>query len=124
MFKGENWKPVYIKKYKERQMTMKSYHIYSNAGEERLRQYGFVKAYPDKNRYDLYNSKYNTSIALIIENSKVQIISASTPTIKTICEMYKNGDIYFEEYKRVKKSTMQLTPDEVELIREYRKEQS
>ncbi len=93
---------------------MKSFNIIVKDTSQ-LTKYGFVK-----NKGDCYDLRTPQGICLWlrVERNKLMIISASTPSIKVLCEMYKDGVIAFEEYKH--KKVYMLTDDEAELLRKYR----
>ena len=88
---------------------MKSYNIIVKYPSQ-LHQYGFVK---------ISERVYEISYKLRAEREKLHIISASTPVIKVICEMYKDGVIAFEKYDGAKQPFM-LSREEAELIRKFR----
>ena len=94
---------------------MKSFNIVVKYPSQ-LHKYGFVKVGDEC--YDLHTPK-GISLWLRAERNKLMIISASTPSIKVICEMYKDGVIAFEVYEGQKHPYM-LTREEAELIKEYR----
>ena len=99
---------------------MKRYDIYVNVDE--LEKYGFVKTGKD---YKLLSPNKNTAMILAWVNGtthKVSIYSASSHTIKVLCEMYKDGNVDFEPYNPNAKIQMQLTPEECEMIQKLRRE--
>lgn len=96
---------------------MKSFNIVVKQPSQ-LDKYGFKKICDDC--YDLRAPK-NISLWLRADRNKLMIISASTPSIKVICEMYKDDVIAFENYEGAKHPYM-LTPEEAEIIRQHRKE--
>ena len=87
--------------------------------EGQLGYYGFK--YWRDGIYDL-RAQNDRTLWLRASNGYLQIISASTPSIKVLCEMYEAGVIRFEQFVREKKTTYQLTPDEVELVKKYREQ--
>ena len=83
----------------------------------RLAEYGFEQVY--RNTYFL-RAKRNSTLWLRVERGKLQIISASKPSIKVICEMYANGVIEFVDYAKETKYAFMLTKEERDLIKHFR----
>lgn len=89
--------------------------------EQKLKKYGFYPANVSNNEH-VYDLRANRNITLWLraDNGYLQIISASTPSIRVICEMYKDGVIEFAPFVRETRATFQLTTDEVEILKQYR----
>ena len=120
MFTGEKWKPIDFQRKRRAGCNMKRYDIYVNV--DKLENYGFIKAGKD---YKLPSPNRRTTMILAWVNGtthRVSIYSASSHTIKVLCEMYKDGNVYFEDYTPNTKQSMQLTPEECEMIQKLRRE--
>lgn len=97
---------------------MKSYNIICKK-PELLHFYGFVKV--GSYTYDKSTQGTRGCLALRVEKGKLQIISASAPSIKTICEMYKDGVIEFVDFKHEpKKIYIRVSEQELEMITKHR----
>ena len=90
-----------------------------------LEYYGFIhieaSAYsPD--RYEFY-CKNRPCFQMRVETAKKKILlnSPNTTTIKTICEMYKDGVIKFVDYRTMPKYTLSLSKEEYDAIITMRK---
>ena len=101
---------------------MKTYKIIIK-DESRLHEFGFYRTeyMKEEHTYD-YRGARGYSLLMRASKGYLQIVGASVPMIKVICDMYKEGVIDFEIYSRKPTSTFRLSPDEAELIKKYREE--
>ena len=91
----------------------------------KLEKYGFIHEPASKyspNRYEFY-SKNRSTLQMRVEtdNKRVLLNSPSVVAVKTLCDMYKDGVIEFEDYRTKSKYQMSLTKEEYEAIMKLRK---
>ena len=81
-----------------------------------LSKYGFEKR--DDEWWWFRKTKYRGSLNIIISDRRVLIPSASKDSIAILCKMYKNNDLEIVSSETF--TSMKLTEDEVELIKQRR----
>lgn len=91
----------------------------------KLEKYGFTYVSAGKyspNRY-LFYSKNRATLQMRVEtdNKRVLLNSPSVVAVKTLCEMYKDGVIEFEDYRTKPTYQMSVTKEEYEMLTKLRK---